>query len=610
MSPARTPEENEPVPSAEDERKKTEVSRRTFLQWGALAGASAPVAGLLGTTSPAAAQTTPTVEPAVELVEATIAELQEAMTRGGLTSRNLVDMYLDRIRELDQSGPEVFSVLEVNPDARRIARRLDRERRNGNVRGPLHGIPILLKDNIDTGDRMETTAGSLALSGAPAPQDSTVAARLRAAGAVILGKANLSEWANFRGFGSSSGWSGKGGQTKNPYVLDRNPCGSSSGSAAAVSANFVTVALGTETDGSIVCPSHINGVVGIKPTVGLTSRAGVVPISHTQDTVGPHGRTVADAAAVLGALVGVDPRDPATARSAGNFHTDYTQFLDPDGLRGARIGVPRGGGFWGYSRHTDAIAEEALEAMRDAGAVIIDEAEIPTIDQLNADDAEIIVLIYEFKRDLNAYLATRTGVPANTLAEVIEFNLEHAGRELKWFGQEFLELAELEIFSEEDYLAALERGPRLAGLEGIDAILRTESLDALFAPTGSPAWTTDPVNGDHFLGASSGPAAVAGYPVINVPAGHAFGLPVGVSFFSTAWSEPTLIKIASGFEAVTRARQAPTFRPTIPFDEPVGNAFNGITADPAVKHGGHGGEIHLQRLMKSYARVRKIFHSL
>lgn len=610
MSPTRTPEDKQPVPGAEDERKKTEVSRRTFLQWGALAGASAPVAGLLGTPSPATAQSTPTSEPAVELVEATIAELQAAMTRGGLTSRNLVDMYLDRIRELDQSGPELFSVLEVNPDARRIARRLDRERKNGNVRGPLHGIPILLKDNIDTGDRMETTAGSLALSGDPAPRDSTVAARLRAAGAVILGKANLSEWANFRGFNSSSGWSGKGGQTKNPYVLDRNPCGSSSGSAVAVAANLVSAALATETDGSIVCPAHINGIVGIKPTVGLTSRAGVIPISHTQDTVGPHARTVADAAAVLGALVGVDPRDPATARSAGNFHTDYTQFLDPDGLRGARIGVPRQGGFWGYSRHTDAIAEEAIEAMRDAGAIIVDEAEIPTIDQLAVDDAEIIVLIYEFKRDLNAYLATRTGVPANTLAEVIEFNREHAERELKWFGQEFLELAELEIFSEEDYLAALERGPRLAGLEGIDAVLRTENLDALFAPTGSPAWTTDPVNGDHFLGASSGPAAMAGYPIINVPAGFAFGLPVGVSFMGTAWSEPTLIKIASGFENVTRARRAPTFRPSIPFDEPVGNAFNGITADRVVKHGGHGGEIHLQRLMKGYARLRKIFHSL
>lgn len=613
MSPSRTPEENEPVPSAEEERKG-EVSRRTFLRWGAVAGAGAPVAGLLGAPSPAGAEEgpTPTPEPAREIVEATIAELQEGMVRGGLTSRNLVDMYLERIEALDQSGPSVFSVLEVNPDARRIARALDRERRNGRVRGPLHGIPILLKDNIDTGDKMETTAGSLALSGAPAPRDATVAARLRAAGAVILGKANLSEWANFRGFGSSSGWSGKGGQTKNPYVLDRNPCGSSSGSAAAVSANFAAAALGTETDGSIVCPSHINGVVGIKPTVGLTSRAGVIPISHTQDTVGPHGRTVADAAAVLGALTGVDPRDPATARSAGHFHTDYTQFLDPDGLRGARIGVPRGGGFWGYSRYTDAIAEEAIEAMRDAGAIIVDEAEIPTIDELNADQAEIIVLIYEFKRDLNAYLATRTGVPIRSLADAIEFNIEHAARELKWFGQEFFELAEAEIFSEEDYLAALERGPRLAGLEGIDAVLRTENLDALFAPTGSPAWTTDPVNGDHFLGASSGPAAVAGYPIINVPAGQAFGLPVGVSFMGTAWSEPTLIKLASGFENVTRARFQPTFQRSIPLDRPVGSgAFSiGPALTSGGKHGGHHGELYLQRLMKGYARLRPYFHSL
>jgi amidase len=609
MSPARIPEENEPIQGAEEERKP-EVSRRTFLQWGALAGASAPMAGLLGSPSPAAAApNTPTVEPATDIVEATIAELQEAMTRGGLSSRNLVDMYLDRIRELDQSGPKVFSVLEVNPDARRIARRLDRERKNGHVRGPLHGIPILLKDNIDTGDKMETTAGSLALSGDSAPQDATVTARLRAAGAVILGKANLSEFANFRGFNSSSGWSGKGGQTKNPYVLDRNPCGSSSGSGAAVSANFVTAALATETDGSIVCPAHINGIVGIKPTVGLTSRAGVIPISHTQDTVGPHARTVADAAAVLGALVGVDPRDPATAASAGHFHTDYTQFLDPDGLRGARIGIPRGGGFWGYSRYTDAIGEDAITAMLGAGAILV-EAEIPTIDELNADPAEIIVLIYEFKRDLNAYLATRTGIPVHNLADVIEFNLDHADRELKWFGQEFLELAEQEIFTEEDYTAALERGHRLAGPEGIDALLAEHDLDALFAPTGSPAWTTDAVNGDHFLGASSGPAAVAGYPIINVPAGFAFGLPVGVSFFSTAWSEPTLIKIASGFEAVTHARQAPTFKPTIPFDQPVGNAFNGILADPLVKHGGHNGEIYLQSLMKGYARLRKIFHSL
>lgn len=571
--PTRSPEENKSAPEVDDERKG-EVSRRTFLRWGAIAGAGAPVAGLLNTPAAGAQDPPgPLNEPAQELEEATIAELQAAMTRGGLNALGLVNMYLERIQALDQHGPEVFSVLQVNPDARRIARQLDRERRNRGPRGPLHGIPILLKDNIDTGDRMMTTAGSLALVGEPAPEDATVTARLRAAGAIILGKANLSEWANFRGFSSSSGWSGKGGQTRNPYVLDRNPCGSSSGSGAAVSANFTAAALGTETDGSIVCPSHANGVVGIKPTVGLTSRAGVVPISHTQDTVGPMCRTVADAAAVLGALVGVDPRDPATQASAGHFHTDYTQFLDPDGLQGVRIGVPRGGGFWGYSEETDAVAEAALEAMAAAGAVIVDEAEIPTIDELNADLAEIIVLVYEFKRDLNAYLATRTGVPVQTMADVIEFNLAHADRELKWFGQQWFELAEAEIFSEEEYLAALERGHRLAGPEGIDAALAEHDVEALVAPTGAPPWTTDLVNGDHFLGASSGPAAVAGYPLINVPAGFIFGLPVGMSFMAGAFSEPTLIKIASGFEAATMARRAPRFLPTLPIDEPLESPF-------------------------------------
>ena len=598
MSPTRSPEENQSAPEVKDERSG-EVSRRTFLRWGAIAGAGAPMAGLLDAPAAAAQETPgPLNEPAQELVEATIAELQAAMNRGGLTARILVDMYLERIETLDQSGPKVFSVLQVNPDARRIARQLDRERQNRGIRGPLHGIPILLKDNIDTGDRMMTTAGSLALVGAPAPRDATVAARLRAAGAVILGKANLSEWANFRGFSSSSGWSGKGGQTKNPYILDRNPCGSSSGSAAAVSANFAAAALGTETDGSIVCPSHANGVVGIKPTVGLTSRAGVVPISHTQDTVGPHGRTVADAATVLGALVGVDPRDPATQASAGHFHTDYRQFLDPDGLQGVRIGVPRGGGFWGYSEETDAVGEAALEAMAEAGAVIVDEAEIPTIDELNADLAEIIILVYEFKRDLNAYLATRTGVPVHTMADVIEFNLEHADRELKWFGQQWFELAEAEIFTEEEYLAALERGHRLAGPEGIDAALAEHNVQALVAPTGAPAWTTDLVNGDHFLGASSSPAAVAGYPLINVPAGFVFGLPVGMSFMAGAFSEPTLIKIASGFEAATRARRAPQFLPTLPLDRPVESAFKRLpTTSKKLER--------MKELLSSHPRLRR-----
>jgi amidase len=527
-----------------------------------------------------AAAQAPLSDAAVTLEEATIAELQEAMTRGGLTSLALVNMYLERIASLDENGPALNSVLEVNPEARRLARQLDRERRDGHVRGPLHGIPLLLKGNIDTADRMTTTAGSLALLGDPPNQDATVAARLRAAGAVILGKTNLSEWANFRGFNSSSGWSGQGGQSRNPYVLDRNPCGSSSGSASSVAANLCAAGLGTETDGSIVCPATINGVVGIKPTVGLTSRAGVIPISHTQDTVGPHARTVADAAAVLSALVGVDPRDPATAASAGHFSTDYTQFLDPDGLRGARIGVARNGGFTGYSAETDAVFEQALEAMEDAGAVLVDPANIPTIDELNADPAEIIVLIWEFKRDLNAYLATRTGVPVQTLADVIAFNNDHAAQELQFFGQELFELAQNDAFSEQDYNEAVVRGPRLAGPDGVDAILAAQNLDALVAPTGSPSWPIDLVNGDHFLGASSGPCAVAGYPIINVPAGFSFGLPVGISFMGTAFSEPTLIKLASGFEAVTRARRPPTFIPTQPLPRGV-DPFTGKVVAPA-----------------------------
>jgi amidase len=547
-------------PARDGGAPSTDLSRRNFLRLGALAGAGAPLAGLLHST-PADAET-PTYEANGDFEETTVAEMLAGMESGDISSAELVAFYLDRIARLDQGGPNLNSIIELNPQARGLARNRDAERRAGHVRGPLHGIPLVIKDNIDTRDQMLTTAGSLALVGAPALQDATVARKLKQAGAIILGKANLSEWANFRGFNSSSGWSGRGQQTKNPYVLDRNPCGSSSGSAAAVSANFAAAALGTETDGSIVCPSHANGVVGIKPTVGLTSRAGVVPISHTQDTVGPHGRTVADAAAILGVLTGVDPRDPATNRSAGHFHTDYTQFLDPDGLAGARIGVFRRNVTL-YSNETDAIFEEALAAMEDAGAVLVDPADVPTIDQLFEDPAEIIVLIWEFKRDLNAYLATRTGVPVHNLADVIDFNIAHAGVELKWFGQELLEAAEFEIFTEQEYLAAVERGPRLAGPEGIDAVLAQFDLDALVAPTGSPAWPTDLINGDHFLGASSTAAAMAGYPLLNVTAGFTFGLPVGISFMAGAFSEPTLIKLASGFEHVVNPRQAPKFLPPL-----------------------------------------------
>jgi amidase len=537
------------------------VNRRDFLRLGTLAGAGAFLTKI---DAPSGSTMKASAPGGIE--EATLAELQAAMESGQLTSLDITNIYLDRIKALDQSGPQINSILEVNPDAAQIARALDRERRQSGSRGPLHGIPIVLKDNIDTADRMQTTAGSLALVGEPPAQDSTVAERLRQAGAVILGKANLSEWANFRSFHSSSGWSGRGGQVRNPYVLDRNPCGSSSGSAASVAANLCAASLGTETDGSVVCPSNHNAVVGIKPTVGLTSRAGVVPISHTQDTVGVHGRTVADAATVLGALTGVDPRDPATQASEGKSHTDYTQFLDPDGLQGARIGVPRNMGFTGYSEETDALFETALQAMADAGATIVDPADFPNADQLLTDQAELIVLVYEFKRDLNAYLATRTGVPVQTLADTIAFNIAHADVELKWFLQEWFELAEAEIFSEAEYLDALERGPRIAGPEGIDAILAAHSLDALVAPTGSPSWPTDLVNGDHFLGASSWPAAMAGYPLINVPSGYAFGLPVGISLMGTAFSEPTLIKVAHGFEQATNHRRAPEYIETLPLD--------------------------------------------
>jgi amidase len=537
----------------------TPVDRGKLLRLGAAAAAGPLAAGALVERARAAS-------PHQELEDASIAQLQAAMTSGGLTAHALVQQYLERIQNLDRKGPSVNSVLELNPDAEAIARSLDAERRAGHVRGPLHGIPVLIKGNIDTHDKMATTAGSLALVGSPPALDATVAKKLRDAGAIILGKANLSEWANFRSFHSSSGWSGVGGQTRNPYVLDRNPCGSSSGSGAAVAAAFAAGSLGTETDGSIVCPSNANGVVGIKPTVGLTSRAGVVPIAHSQDTVGPHGKTVADAAAILGALTGVDPRDPATAASSGKFKTNYTQYLDDHGLRGARIGVMRAG-VTGYSEETDEIFEAALDAMKAAGAILVDPADLPTIDEINTGEAEIIVLVFEFKRDLNAYLATRTGVPIKTLADAIAFN-EASDRELKWFLQELFDLAESDPFDQATYDAALATARRIGGADGIDAVLSKNNLQALVAPTGSPAWTTDLVNGDHFLGASSSPSAIAGYPIINVPSGNAFGLPVGISFIGTAWSEPTLIKLASGFEAATHARQKPEFQKTLPVDGP------------------------------------------
>lgn len=495
--------------------------------------------------------------------EATIAELQAAMEAGQVTSRQLVELYFERIEALDRQGPTLNSVLEVNPDALAIAQSLDEERAAGSLRGPLHGIPILLKDNIATADAMQTTAGSLALIGAKVPRDAFVAAKLREAGAVILGKANLSEWANFRSDHSSSGWSGRGGQVHNPCVLDRSPCGSSSGSAVAVAASLAAGSLGTETDGSILCPSAINGVVGIKPTVGLTSRAGVIPVSHTQDTVGPHTRTVADAAILLGAIVGVDARDSATQESSGKFHTDYTQFLDADALRGARIGIAREV-YYGYNQKTDDIIQAAIEHMRECGAILIDPANISTAKQMQTSEAEYTVMLHDFKADLNAYLAELTETSIHTLSDVIAFNKAHAVDEMPYFGQEVFERAEATTSLEApEYLAALEETHRLSQQEGIDAVMDAHQLDALVMPTGSPSWCIDLVNGDHYTGSSSQPAAMAGYPAVSVPAGYVYDLPVGITFMGRAFSEPTLIKLAYAFEQATKARRVPQYLPTL-----------------------------------------------
>jgi amidase len=443
-----------------------------------------------------------------------------------------------------------------------IAASLDRERKAGRIRGPLHGIPVLVKDNIDTADRMTTTAGSYALAGSIPLQDSTVAAKLRAAGAIILGKTNLSEWANFRSSHSSSGWSGRGGQAKNPYVLDRNPCGSSSGSGGAVSANLSTLAVGTETDGSIVCPSSANGVVGIKPTLGLVSRAGIIPIAHSQDTAGPMTRTVRDAAILLGVLSGVDPRDSATSSSNRPGPTDYTTFLDANGLRGARIGVARAK-FFGYSDVTDKLINDAIDVMKAQGAVIVDPADIATAGKF--DDTEFDVLLYEFKADLNSYLASLgPRAPVKSLADIIAYNAAHKDQEMPYFGQDIMiQAQEKGPLTEKKYLDALANDLKQSRTDGIDATMDKYKLDALVAPTGGPAWTTDVINGDHFSGASSTPAAVAGYPNINVPAGFTHNLPVGISFFGRAYSEPTLLRIAYAYEQATKHRRPPRFIPSL-----------------------------------------------
>jgi len=500
------------------------------------------------------------VRPA-RLDELTLAELRAGIRSGRFSAVSLAKDYLTRIEEVDRNGPHLNSVIEINPDALAIARELDRERKAGKDRGPLHGIPVLIKDNLDTHDRMSTTAGSLALAGSIAAEDAFVVQRLREAGAVILGKTNLSEWANFRSAHSTSGWSGRGGLTRNPYALDRNPSGSSSGSAVAVAASLCAVAVGTETDGSILSPSSYNGIVGIKPTVGLVSRSGIIPISHSQDTAGPMARTVADAAILLGCMVGQDANDAATGPSAGNSHADYTAFLDPAGLRGARIGVARK--CFGDYAEANKLMEAAIVEMKQLGAVIIDPADLPSHGKF--DEQEFQVLLYEFKADLNAYLA-RLGpnVPVHSLQEVIEFNHRHRDREMPWFAQEtMLKAQEKGPLTEPGYRKALEDCRRLSREEGIDAVMAEHRLDALVAPTTGPAHVTDLVYGDRDTGGSTTPAAVAGYPSITVPAGQVAGLPMGLSFFGRAWSEPKLIKLAFAFERATRHRKPPTFQPTI-----------------------------------------------
>jgi amidase len=544
-------------------RSTSAADRRSFLKTAVTTGAAAALYPVLsaGREIISLAVPQPAEVKPFELDELTIPDLQEGMKSGKFTARSLVQKYTARIDEIDKRGPAVNAMIELNPDAMSIADALDQERKAKGARGPLHGIPVLIKDNIATADRMMTTAGSLALVASKPPKDSFVAQRLRAAGAVILGKTNLSEWANIRSSHSVSGWSGRGGLTKNPYALDRNACGSSSGTGAGISANLAAAGIGTETDGSIVCPSSSNGLAGIKPTVGLVSRSGIIPISHSQDGAGPMCRTVRDAAILLGALSGVDPEDTATGASAGKSQTDYAQYCDPGGLKGARIGVARK--YFGFNDAVDALMEQALYMMKAQGATLVDPADIATFGKF--DDSELLVFLYELKADLNAYLA-RLGPSAlvRSLQDIIEFNDRNRQKEMPYFGQDlFVKAQQKGPLTEKEYVDALARNHQLARVEGIDALMDKYKLDAIVAPTGGPAWLTDLINGDHSAGGSSNAAAVAGYPNINVTAGFISGLPVGISFFGRAWSEPSLVKLAYSFEQATKARQTPQFLSSI-----------------------------------------------
>jgi amidase len=552
---------------SESENRKRGVDRRLFLGGlGALAvagkaGALAQ-AGDAGGAAAGGDAAAGTATQSFELAEVPISELAAGLASGRWTSKRLVELYLGRIDEVDRGPGGTNSMAESNPDAFAEAERLDRERKAGHLRGPLHGIPVVLKDNIGTADAMQTTAGSLAMMDARPAEDASVAARLREAGALLLGKTNLSEWANIRSTRSSSGGSGRGGQVHNPYALDRNPCGSSSGSGVAASASLCAAAVGTETDGSVTCPSSMNGIVGLKPTVGLVSRTGVIPISHTQDTAGPMGRTVEDVAILLGGMTGTDVRDPATAASAGKAAADYRAGLTPDALAGARLGVTRN--LFGWHPDVDRQMEDVLRALKEAGAVLVDPVELPHV--RDYDDSELEVLLYELKHDLNAYLA---GLPDHgqprTLAALIEFNKAHADREMPWFGQELFEQAQGKgPLTDDAYVQALEKDGRLSRTEGLDAALAKDHLDALVCPSMGPAYLTDWINGDHYGGSATTPCAVAGYPHLTVPAGFVHGLPWGVSFLGPAWSEARLLGYGYAFERATRARRAPTFQATLP----------------------------------------------